>query len=276
MPAYYVELHFRVSAHSRASTRRTMPREHLSITADSLQNPCPSVAAVYFLNLPQKLHPLACLPHHDHQECGQSRRGSCFCRVGAGRGRRPALLLGCELLGLDLLRARVGSRPAQDVLVHQLANRGERERDANVGPQEVALGAHVGHHLCPFGHHGVALHLHLVGAGVQQDWELVHQSAGSAGHAEIVAKGFHPLLMVGRCGGRAEVAGVCHVRDGLRRRFRSHHASVDTLPGDGVNVPSGIATDHDVVAVRGLEPLAAKAQRGGAHAPNLGIGPKSL
>lgn len=48
-----------------------------------------------------------------------------------------------------------------------------------------------------------------------------------------------------------------------------HHASVDTLPSDGVNVPSGIATDHDVVAVRGLEPLAAKAQRGGAHAPNL-------
>jgi hypothetical protein len=48
-----------------------------------------------------------------------------------------------------------------------------------------------------------------------------------------------------------------------------HHAGVNALTGDWINVASGIAADHDMVTVCGFDALASQTEGGSTHAADL-------
>ena len=66
------------------------------------------------------------------------------------------------------------ARTTSYFLVPELPHNSKAKWQSYIWPQEIALGAHVGHDLSPLGHHRVAFPLHFVGTSIQQNGVLVN------------------------------------------------------------------------------------------------------
>lgn len=74
----------------------------------------------------------------------------------------------------------------------------------------------------------------------------------------------------------AKVARFASLQEGFCCSLAAHDGGVDALARQGVDVPSSIANDEQVVVVGGGEALATQAQGCCLHALELGVGAQSL
>mmetsp|Transcript_1814 Transcript_1814/g.2629 ORF Transcript_1814/g.2629 Transcript_1814/m.2629 type:complete len:465 (-) Transcript_1814:102-1496(-) len=145
-----------------------------------------------------------------------------------------------------------------------------------MGLKEVGLGAHVGHDLGPFGHHGITLALHFGSDSIEEDGESPNELRHLLGEVEIVGEEIMDLGIVLLGGRLGIVSGCAHGKDGLSSGLTTHHSRVDALTSKGIDVSGGVTDDDEMVVMVGLEALATKTKGGGPHALDLGVGTDGL
>ena len=139
------------------------------LTSNVLTDQLPSViSAISFIN--SRHSPLKCYNWQSVPDLHTSRVPELTghqCDVSSSQDRHSAISeAGARLVEVWALG---------HLLSPELPDNRKAHWDGDIGPQEVGLRAHVGHHLCPLSHHGVPHALHLIRARIQQDGVLVDQ-----------------------------------------------------------------------------------------------------